>query len=456
MPIGIERSGIAFLLTVTLLPTFFSLFGMPPPLQSPRRLGVRLARLKPGLVLTVTCLVGLAAAWTAKDLRFDYSVLALRDENTEAMSTLLELQENQIATDYSINVLAPDAATAAQLKRGIAMLPEVGEVLVPADLVPAEQHLKHESLQALGTLLDTIGSVQTTDEVVSAEGLADAVEYLREVRGNVRREDLMLFDGFLSGLKSLERDREQLARLNEQLREELTRELRELRVLTAAQPFSLDELPAGLRARMISPDGHHLVTVMPAEPIASRAATDSFVAAVMNITPDLAGRAVVEWGVGDIAVRSFIEAVTVSISAIGLLLVVYFRGIVLPVIVLVPLALTTLVTFAFIELSGLTLNMANILVIPLIFGLGVDTGIHVVHRFTVTGDLSAVLSSSTSRAVVISALTTIGTFFSLSFSPHKGAASVGLLLTIAITVMLLSTFVVLPALLSLIRRPQTP
>ena len=135
--------------------------------------------------------------------------------------------------------------------------------------------------------------------------------------------------------------------------------------------------------------------------------------------------------------------------AISVLLIAYFRGLLMPLVVLLPLALTTLVTFAVINVSPLTLNMANILVIPLIFGLGVDTGIHVVHRYVATGSVTSLLASSTSRAVLISALTTIGTFFSLSFSPHKGAASVGMLLTIAISTMLLATFMVLPALLSL-------
>ena len=50
----------------------------------------------------------------------------------------------------------------------------------------------------------------------------------------------------------------------------------------------------------------------------------------------------------------------------------------------------------------------------------------------------------------------IGTFFSLSFSPHKGAASVGMLLTMAISVMLLVTFVVLPALLDMLQRKREP
>ncbi len=42
----------------------------------------------------------------------------------------------------------------------------------------------------------------------------------------------------------------------------------------------------------------------------------------------------------------------------------------------------------------------------------------------------------------------IGTFFSLSFSPHKGAASIGLILSAAIAILMLVTFIVLPALLA--------
>jgi predicted RND superfamily exporter protein len=107
-----------------------------------------------------------------------------------------------------------------------------------------------------------------------------------------------------------------------------------------------------------------------------------------------------------------------------------------------------LMTFALCELTGFRLNMANILVVPLIIGLGVDTGIHVVHR--ARKDVVDIYESSTARAVVISSLTTVGTFFSLIFSPHLGAASIGLLLTVAISLLVVVTFVLLPTLISLL------
>jgi hypothetical protein len=148
-----------------------------------------------------------------------------------------------------------------------------------------------------------------------------------------------------------------------------------------------------------------------------------------------------------VVVKAFQQAASLTFLGVSILLIAYFRNLILAVLVLIPIGLSVLLTLAICQLSGLTLNMANILVIPLIIGLGVDAGIHVVHRYQQTGASDMLLSFSTSKAVLISALTTIGTFFSLSFSLHKGAASVGLLLTIAISLMLLVTFLILPTLL---------
>jgi len=450
--LGIVSAGgmlIAFLLTLTLLPAFYSIFGMP---VSVPETGQRTWHWqgRPVLTLVGAGVLALIAGWIAKDVRFDYSVLALRDSHTEAMSTLLELQEHGITTDYSINILAPDDDEARRLKRRVEVLPEVGDVLIPSDLVPGSQPAKAALLAELDAPLADLGVVEGADADPSAGNLAEAVTYLQEVRAEVPESDRTLYESFLNGLSALTADPDRLAALNRALIDGLRAEIADLTRITSAVPFVFGDLPADLRARLVSRDGWQLMTVLPAGVIDSRASTDAFVGAVTAVEPEAGGRAMVEWGVGSVAVQSFIEALSLAIVAIALLLVIYFRGVVLPLIVLVPLALTTLVTFAVIQLTPLTLNMANILVIPLIFGLGVDSGIHVVHRYRTDADVSALFASSTARAVVISALTTIGTFFSLSFSPHKGAASVGILLTVAISVMLVVTFLVVPALLSVL------
>jgi predicted RND superfamily exporter protein len=96
-------------------------------------------------------------------------------------------------------------------------------------------------------------------------------------------------------------------------------------------------------------------------------------------------------------------------------------------------------------------NFANVIVLPLLFGLGVAGGIHMVSRHRARRERHAmrgILRTSTPRAVVFSALTTIASFGALALSSHRGTASLGLLLTLAITLTTAVTLTVLPALLA--------
>ena len=129
--------------------------------------------------------------------------------------------------------------------------------------------------------------------------------------------------------------------------------------------------------------------------------------------------------------------------------------------ILLPLVLTTVFTLALCVAIDMPVNMANVLVIPLIFGLGVDNGIHVVDRYLGAGEaeteteaeaeaegrMDHLMHTSTPRAVMLSTLTTIGAFAALSLSPHAGTASIGLLLSLAVGFLLLFTVFLLPVLL---------
>jgi hopanoid biosynthesis associated RND transporter like protein HpnN len=445
--LGIISSGgmvIAFLLTITLLPVLFQSFKIESNAMPALKLGLDV---DPKPVLLLFIFVAGAAGFVAKDLEFDYSVLAMRDANSEGMSTLLDLQRDKITTDYSISVIASDGEEAKNLKASLGSLDVVGDVTTPLDFVPGAQLDKQVELERLLQLYSSIEEILPSE---SSDGLEDALAYLGEQREFLRLEDQVLMQQFLDKIEQSSFD---INTADQQMNLSLNRELRALRRKLSATPFDLSAVPERLKAVLISPSGGFLLTVQPAKELKTRQATEEFITEVRRIVPNIAGRAVVEWGVGGVVVEAFKQAVVTSLILISLMLIIYFRGIVLPVLVLVPIAMAVLLTLAICQLTGLTLNMANILVVPLIIGLGVDTGIHVVHRTLHAPDVTKVMHSSTARAVLISALTTIGTFFSLSFSPHKGAASVGLLLTIAISLLVVVTFLLLPALLKLFYRP---
>ncbi|GIT39870.1 MAG: hypothetical protein Ct9H300mP8_10660 [Gammaproteobacteria bacterium] len=182
----------------------------------------------------------------------------------------------------------------------------------------------------------------------------------------------------------------------------LVQELDWLRRAILAEEIRFDDLPASLRIRLVSSDGDYLSTAIPALDISDVTELSRFIEEVRAEVPFATGRPVLEWGVGNVVVNSFLWALVFAVVGIGTVLTVFLRRALTPVLVLIPLALTALFTVAVAVLIDMPLNMANILVIPLIFGLGVDNGIHVVERFRRSGAVAELMHSSTPRAVVLS------------------------------------------------------
>lgn len=448
--LGIISAGgmvIALFLTMTLLPAWFTLWQPTGISTQPR--GNLFPQMKIRWLGYTVIPLGLIAALIAKDLTFDYNVLAMRDENSEATQTLLKLQEANLVTDYSISVIADTGAAANRLKQDLTNLSLVGDVTTPLDFLPSDQLRKQALLKETADLYATIETVFPGETDVLLE---PAIAYFRSSLNRVDTETRSQYEPLLRALDSIAENPAYHTRINKNLYDQLQSSLKQLDQMLTARPFALDDIPLAFKRRLITDKNQFLVSVQPKNKLNSRIETDRFIEQVTTVAPNTAGRTIVEWGVGDVVVKAFQKAASLTFLGVLILLVAYFRSFIYAVVVLIPIALSVLFTLAICQLSGLTLNMANILVIPLIIGLGVDAGIHVVHRHrqTDTGDSddSTQLSYSTSKAVLISALTTIGTFFSLSFSLHKGAASVGLLLTIAISIMLLVTFTILPALLN--------
>ena len=130
------------------------------------------------------------------------------------------------------------------------------------------------------------------------------------------------------------------------------------------------------------------------------------------------------------------------------LVLVLMRRLIDVVFVVTPLLLAALLTIAASTLFGLPFNFANVIVLPVLFGVGVDSAIHLVYRYrTDPASRANILSTSTARGVVFSALTTIAGFGSLAVSTHRGTASMGELLTIGVVLSMVCTLLVLPALL---------
>ncbi len=221
-----------------------------------------------------------------------------------------------------------------------------------------------------------------------------------------------------------------------------------LRKALAAEAISVETLPPELLARETGEGGVLRVVVLPRDDLRDFEALGAFVRAVHAKFPAATGRPALEAGVGEVVVGAFRQAFMTSAIAIFLILLVTLRSLSDAALVMVPLLLAASLTAATMVVFSMPLNVANVIVLPLLLGMGVDNGLHIVGRYRESGSVADVYRSTTPRAVVVSVLTTLFSFVALAFAEHQGMASMGLLLAIAIGFLLVATLLVLPALLA--------
>ena len=441
--LGVISAGgmlVAIFLTVTLLPALFGVLGLPSRSHSKVRLW-KLRWPSMRLTLVIWLVLGATATLKARDANFDYSVAGLRDLETPAMTLLEQLQRGGFSTDYSISTMTSPSAL-PDLRAQLLALDAVGYVRSIEDFLPQADHKDRAAeLTRLRDALDRVSDFPPLNPNVIRVQLAALADI------PALPEDMLELIATLEGY-----DDGQLTALDADIRDAVSRWREDLQPLLNSEPPQLNDLSQQLQSRWVLPDGRYRLEFGPTTPTQDREGLDIFVSAANTVVDNGGGRAVIEHGVGSVVVRAFQQASTLAVLGIALLLMLYYRNLIMPMVVIVPLALTTVLTFAVMEWVGLSLNMANVLVVPLIFGLGIDSAIHIAHRYQALGSVESLMQSSTPRAVLLSAVTTVATFASLMTSSHRGAASLGQLLTIAIPIMVIVTFSLVPVLMSYFTR----
>ncbi len=98
-------------------------------------------------------------------------------------------------------------------------------------------------------------------------------------------------------------------------------------------------------------------------------------------------------------------------------------------------------------------NVMTLLTVPLILGLGVDDGIHVVHRLREEPDKSAgTATAGVGRAIFLTTLTTCTSFATLMFTDHAGMEGMTLVLLVGLPICLAASVTILPAAAALTAR----
>ena len=461
---------VAFIVNITLYPALIAIWpglrvkprrnaAAPPRGSAWHHRGRRIILLGAGML-------GIASLSFAGEARFDANPLNLKDPSTELVATALALLKDPHLHVSTISVLVKGANAVAPMAARLRRLPSVSSVRTVDDYVPRHQDAKLAILQDLALELTPILAPTRTLPAPTAVQQMAALDRLRSAARRALKENragaagpaLRHLATALDRFLGREDGAAPLATLERELVGGLPALLADLKEAMNARKFGIADLPANLRERVISASGLYRIEVLPKDNIQDSRIERIFVDQVTAIAPHATDGPVVELRAGDAIVRAFTIASLVALGVIALGLIVVLRRLLDVALILGPILLAASLTFGVAVATGLTFNFANVIVVPLLIGLGVSSAVHLVVRAR-RDRTAVVMRSSTPRAVLFSALTTIASFASLALSSHWGQASMGLLLLIAMSANLLCFLVVLPALLSAVetrRDRKTP
>ena len=445
---------VAFVLAVTLLPALLHVLN--PPIEGARAGFEALAPLSAVMqsrrrqVLLANGVVALICLGLLPFVRFDSNPLDLKNPKSESMATLNDLLKDPTQSPNTIDVLTPSLADADSLSVKLQKLPEVQYALTLSTFTPPDQKSKLAAIADANTLLDTtvnpFGVAPPPTDAETAASLGQTAVALRAAVGRDRSpagQDALALATALDRLAKGPAAHRTVA--DAAVSQPLQVLLSQLRAMLTAKPLTPDTLPANVTAQWISADGHSRVQVFPKGGVLDDKGIRRFAKAVSAVAPKASGGPVSIVQAGNTIVDAFREAGILSLIAITILLFAVLRRPLDVLYTVLPVLLTGLLTLGACVVLGQPINFANIIALPLLFGIGVAFQIYQVMAWR--AGKTGFLTSSLARAVLFSGLTTGVAFGALIISSHPGTASMGRLLLISLTFTLATALFFGPALM---------
>jgi hypothetical protein len=414
----------------------------------------------------------LLAAVEAQKLYFDYNLIKMQSPNLPSVVFEEKLLNSAKKSLLLGEVMADSLTNAVALQAQIEQLPSVagteppfykdflnpdqnqklkliGEIkaqvaaleFVPPDRMPVDVYALSRTLYSLnGYLGNALVDIGNSD----AE-LTNKISALRAAIMDLRKtalagDDLAITD-----------HAEKLALFQQALFADLHDTFDLLQRQENNAPLRVEDLPPALHHRFIGVNGKFLIQIYPREDVWQRAPQETFVKELRTIDPNVTGTPVQLLEYETLLKDSYVQAAWYSLAAIALMVLFHFRSLSAVILSLLPVAIGTLWLAGLMGYFGVPVNLANIMTLPLVIGIGVTNGIHILNRYAEEGT-PEILSRSTGKAVLVSGLTAIAGFGSLILAQHRGIHSLGVIMSVGIATCMIAALTFLPALLNLLSR----
>ncbi len=450
---------IAFFASLTLVPAILALMpSVVPALRArPARTWRWTRRITGALRLPLSLsiiVLALVSALLLPAVRFDGDPVDLKDPTSASVITFKKLVAENPGLAYPGEVLVKPGAAADKLAAALKALPEVAVIDSLKTYIPGDQPAKLALLEplhkAVPAELAPLGALDAKelsaalDQLKSnAADLAQSTDASAELR-SAAADLVTRIDSFR---KVHDSNPEALSKLDNAWFAAFPATVHQLQTMAALQPVTEQTIDADLRSRFITADGRERLEIVPRGDMRNQAELYKFVDAVTAVAPNAVGPPMEIAGAARAVSAAMRWAVLAALALVVLVVAPVLRRPLDIALVLAPLVIAAALLCGYTVVFHAPFNFANVIVLPLLLGLGIDSSIHYVMRAREHHE-DHIVDTSTPRAVLVSALTTIGSFGTLWLSPHLGMASMGELLTIAIIVTLITTLIVLPQLIA--------
>ncbi|NOZ07242.1 MAG: MMPL family transporter [FCB group bacterium] len=424
----------------------------------------------------IILLVTIFLTYHASKITMDYNYLNMEPVGLES----IKLQEDLIAsfdlsTDYAL-LTASDLPEVRKLTEKARELSTAGWVESISDFLPdpavksdyfhfVRNLRRNLNAAQIKTRLDPQDTKALTDELERLEFNIIELQDLAYIGGQDRvydkakrlvgEADDSLTTGLLSRLVDTAREKTVLYKLTDFSRTFAETFKADLLTMANTEPLRVDLLPREIRERFIGKSGDiYLISVYPKQNVwEDTNFLKRFAADCEGISPKATGFPPIFVELLNIIAKDGKKSTWLAVAAVFLLLFFDFRNLKYALVGMVPLFFGAVWMVGFMQLSGLQFTMVNVMAIPLIIGIGIDDGVHILHRYRIEQDLKTVFRS-TGKAVLLTSLTTMMGFGSLWFATYRGLGSMGIALFIGVGSCFLASVIIIPVILGMGRKPK--
>jgi len=225
--------------------------------------------------------------------------------------------------------------------------------------------------------------------------------------------------------------------------------------MCSTEPISLNDLPVSVLDRYSNKDrDKFLITIYPSGKLFSDVTVlNRFVDDMELVSEKTTGTPPVAIAWLRIAARDGRNAILLTLVIVFMLLWIDFGKPWYALMGMVPLSLGVFWMVGLMNLTGMMLTFMTLMGLPLIIGIGIDDGVHIMHRWQNEGKGKIVtVFSSTGKAILLTSLTTMLAFGSMTFSVFPAWAWFGESLFLGVGSCFLTTVIILPGIIGWIER----